>query len=94
MVLGGLLQLPDRKRGDVAGSTSWLAARRWPALACLVLVSIGLFAGESLWRWPNYLAYFNQLAGGPSHGYRHLVDSSLDWGQDLPALNNGWLQRT
>ena len=39
---------------------------------------------------PNYLAYFNQLAGGPSRGYTHLADSSLDWGQDLPALKR-WL---
>ena len=35
---------------------------------------------------PYYLAYFNQLAGGPSGGYRVLVDSNLDWGQDLPGL--------
>jgi len=40
---------------------------------------------------PHYLAYFNSLAGGPAHGYRLLVDSSLDWGQDLPALKS-WLQ--
>ncbi|MDQ2823973.1 MAG: glycosyltransferase family 39 protein, partial [Verrucomicrobiota bacterium] len=39
---------------------------------------------------PNYLAYFNQIAGGPENGYKHLVDSSLDWGQDLPALKT-WL---
>jgi hypothetical protein len=36
--------------------------------------------------FPNYLAYFNLIAGGPANAYRHLVDSSLDWGQDLPAL--------
>ncbi len=41
---------------------------------------------ESIAVRPNYLAYFNQLAGGPSHGGEHLVDSSIDWGQDLPAL--------
>jgi hypothetical protein len=35
---------------------------------------------------PHYLAYFNVLAGGPANGWRHLVDSSLDWGQDLPGL--------
>lgn len=39
---------------------------------------------------PHYLAYFNQVAGGPEEGYKHLVDSSLDWGQDLPALK-GWI---
>lgn len=35
---------------------------------------------------PHYLGYFNSLCGGPSRGYRYLVDSSLDWGQGLPAL--------
>ena len=40
---------------------------------------------------PHYLAYFSPLAGGPTEGYRHLVDSSLDWGQDLPALQT-WLE--
>jgi hypothetical protein len=28
--------------------------------------------------------------GGPANGYRWLVDSNLDWGQDLPALRR-WL---
>ena len=36
--------------------------------------------------YPDYLAYFNELAGGPANGYRWLVDSNLDWGQDLPGL--------
>jgi hypothetical protein len=35
---------------------------------------------------PHYLSYFNALCGGPYQGYRYLVDSSLDWGQDLPSL--------
>ena len=39
---------------------------------------------------PHYLAYFNELAGGPGNGYRALVDSNLDWGQDLQALKR-WL---
>ena len=39
---------------------------------------------------PDYLTYFSQVAGGPKNGYRHLVDSSLDWGQDLPALKD-WI---
>ena len=36
--------------------------------------------------WPDYLAYFNEFAGGPDNGYRYLVDSNLDWGQDLKGL--------
>ena len=35
---------------------------------------------------PHYLAYFNELGGGPDRGYRILLDSNLDWGQDLPGL--------
>ncbi|MGE0639908.1 MAG: hypothetical protein AB7G12_08245 [Thermoanaerobaculia bacterium] len=40
---------------------------------------------------PHYLSYFNELAGGPAGGSRHLVDSNLDWGQDLPRLAT-WLE--
>ena len=28
---------------------------------------------------PHYLAFFNQLAGGPAQGPAYLVDSNLDW---------------
>ena len=58
---------------------------RWLTAACT-----GLFVLASIRLWPNYLACFNVLAGGPANGYRHLVDSSLDWGQDLPGLKR-WL---
>jgi hypothetical protein len=34
--------------------------------------------------YPNYLAYFNEIAG--SHPERILVDSDLDWGQDMKRL--------
>ncbi|MDP1798536.1 MAG: hypothetical protein Q8K78_13675, partial [Planctomycetaceae bacterium] len=37
---------------------------------------------------PHHLSYFNELAGGPEHGREHLVDSNLDWGQDLHALRD------
>lgn len=36
--------------------------------------------------FPHDLAYFNEFAGGPLNGYRFLVDSNLDWGQDLRGL--------
>lgn len=32
--------------------------------------------------YPNYLAYFNEFAGGSKNGYKILGDSNLDWGQD------------
>jgi len=44
-------------------------------------------AGVSIAAAPNHVAYFNALAGGIEGGSRHLADSNLDWGQDLPALD-------
>jgi 4-amino-4-deoxy-L-arabinose transferase-like glycosyltransferase len=35
---------------------------------------------------PHYLAYFNEIAGGPGKGYTFLADSNIDWGQDLIGL--------
>jgi hypothetical protein len=77
------------KRG-ASSVTTWLRSRRHPILAAAVVASLVSFGTESLLNWPNYLAYVNQLPGNHSNAYRHLVDSSLDWGQDLPALKN-WL---
>jgi hypothetical protein len=47
-------------------------------------------AALALWTSPHYLAFFNVLAGGPNGGWRYLVDSNLDWGQDLGDLKQ-WL---
>ena len=35
---------------------------------------------------PHYLAFFNELAGGPDNGWRYLADSNTDWGQTLKDL--------
>jgi hypothetical protein len=64
----------------------WTRRALAPAVVLLLVLLTGIGA------WPDYLAYFNRLSGGPANGYRHLVDSSLDWGQDLPALQD-WLER-
>ena len=57
---------------------SW---RRWPIAAGCLWLTVA-----SLWIHPHYLAYFNELVGGPRQGYRYLVGSDLDWGQDLGTL--------
>jgi hypothetical protein len=49
---------------------------------------LGWYVVESLAFYPHYLAYFNQFVGGPQKGYQHLVDSNLDWGQDLKGLKD------
>ena len=43
-------------------------------------------AGTSLLAWPDYIPYFNALAGGSPNGWKYLADSNVDWGQDLPRL--------
>jgi hypothetical protein len=40
--------------------------------------------------YPHTLAFFNFLVGGPRGGSRILVDSNLDWGQDLKLLKH-WM---
>jgi hypothetical protein len=39
---------------------------------------------------PHFMSYFNPLGGGPEGGWRHLIDSNIDWGQDLLFLKS-WL---
>ena len=68
----------------------FLSQNRRAIVVCTAALLLLWQIGESLLARPNYLAYFNQIAGGSNHGYQHLVDSSLDWGQDLPALKN-WI---
>lgn len=41
---------------------------------------------SSIKTYPHYLSYFNEIIGGPKNGYKYLVDSNLDWGQDLKFL--------
>jgi hypothetical protein len=41
---------------------------------------------SSLRSYPDYIPYFNEAAGGPSHGIEWLDDSNVDWGQDLIRL--------
>ncbi|MCJ7610592.1 glycosyltransferase family 39 protein [Candidatus Bathyarchaeota archaeon] len=47
---------------------------------------IAWLAVSSLLVFPSYLAYYNELVGGPRNGYLYLVDSNADWGQDLKRL--------
>jgi 4-amino-4-deoxy-L-arabinose transferase-like glycosyltransferase len=42
--------------------------------------------------YPHFLAYFNLIGGGPQNGWHILVDSNIDWGQDLKELRD-WMER-
>ncbi|MCS7179869.1 MAG: glycosyltransferase family 39 protein, partial [bacterium] len=50
------------------------------------------YAFSSLKIHPNYIAYFNEICGGPENGWKYLIDSNIDWGQDLKGLKK-YLQK-
>ncbi len=52
----------------------------------LIIAILAATAIESFAVYPYYPAFFNLLAGGPKNGPKYLVDSNLDWGQDLQRL--------
>jgi hypothetical protein len=71
-----------------AAASAWQQRPRWFKLS--VALSLGWLVVDSVAIRPHYLAYFGPQAGGPREGYKRLVDSSLDWGMDLPGLRQ-WL---
>jgi hypothetical protein len=66
-------------------------ARKERVAALLSGGAVAWAVASSLWVYPHSLSYFNELAGGPANGSAHLVDSNIDWGQDLFFLRD-WLK--
>lgn len=58
--------------------------------ASLLLVPVVLASLELATVYPHCLAFFNQIIGGPSNGHMVLLDSNIDWGQDLKPLKK-WM---
>lgn len=61
-------------------------------VAILAAAAVLWSTGSSLYYYPHSLSYFNELVGGPNNGYRHLLHSNVDWGQDL-LLFRDWLKQ-
>jgi hypothetical protein len=77
----------------LAAGEAAVALRSWRAPLGPVLTGVLAvwYAGGTLLQHPHHLAYFNEIAGGSRNGWRLLVDSNLDWGQDLKRLA-GWMR--
>jgi hypothetical protein len=79
-----------------AGLVAPELAARWPAglraltPARLAVAAVVATVFVALFIHPHYLSYFNPAAGGPANGYRVLIDSNVDWGQDLLRLRE-WM---
>ncbi len=65
------------------GGAAWALIRRNPRWVYAVVALLLFHAVSSLWTFPVYLAYSNELWGGPSNTYKYLTDSNADWGQQL-----------
>jgi len=63
--------------------------RRWAGFAAVALAAIQIAECASI--FPDYLAFFNAISGGPGNGPHYLVDSNIDWGQDVKKLHE-WLR--
>ncbi|NQT16607.1 MAG: glycosyltransferase family 39 protein [Planctomycetes bacterium] len=75
-----------------ASKTGQAFAKKDWFVAILVVGSLGWSIVSSLQVYPHSLSYFNELIGGPKHGDEHLMESDIDWGQDLLYLKQ-WLDR-
>ena len=59
----------------------------WPRVwTAVVVILAGAATVSSLRVYPFPQSYFNELAGGPLGGPEHLLNSNIDWGQDLLEL--------
>lgn len=68
-----------------AGYLPVMAVRwRWGRVS-LSILAVFYFI-PSAFAFPDYISYFNRLSGGAENGYKWLIDSNLDWGQDLVEL--------
>lgn len=71
--------------------TSQLALSRWktsPARTVAISAMLIWLIIASVTIFPRYLAFFNEIAGGSDNGHKILIDSNLDWGQELIGLRN------
>ena len=78
LVSGTISNLLNRLicRGPTSANLAWgffLILIFWQAISVLSI-------------YPHFLAYANEIAGGPNNLYIYTVDSNLDWGQDLKRL--------
>jgi hypothetical protein len=75
-------------KSQISNRPVTLSPRHLATLSVMLLLV--WYAISAVTIFPYNLAYFNELAGGPDNGYEWLVDSNLDWGQNLKELK-AWL---
>jgi hypothetical protein len=66
------------------------ANHKWAYVAAILLA---WHAVSSMRSSPVYIAYSNELWGGPANTYKYLTDSNVDWGQQLKSVSRYLDQR-
>jgi hypothetical protein len=66
-------------------AAGWLDFKAFPVRSVAISVLSAAMV-LSVRYHPEHISYFNELAGGPLGGREHLLDSNLEWGQDLGGL--------
>jgi Dolichyl-phosphate-mannose-protein mannosyltransferase len=79
--------------GILAAAVAWTLWQRHGAWRYVVAGLLMFHIVSSLRSFPNYLAYSNEVWGGPSNTYKWLSDSNVDWGQQLKATSRYLQQR-
>ena len=71
-----------------AHSCATIVRRR--VLTVLVASAATWSISSSIWNYPHSISYFNEIGGGSIGGPRYLLNSNIDWSQDLWFLKQ-WL---
>lgn len=80
VIAGSIIAIAEAARELNAGRRRMVSAVIGLLLAWHVI--------ENLRAYPGYIAYFNQFIGRQENADRFLIDSNLDWGQDLLRLRD------
>ena len=72
----------------VSQTAEFLDLRSNRVYSTFLTMSLAFFVVSSLVVFPHSLSYFNEWAGGPENGHAHLLNSNIDWGQDLLYLKS------
>ncbi len=67
------------------GGAAWSLVRRDRRWRYVVAALLLFHVFSSVRSYPNYMAYSNELWGGPSQTYKYLTDSNVDWAQQLKS---------
>lgn len=70
-----------------AGFAFWqIIESRNKVLYCLLSAAIIWWVADLALNGPNTISFFTQTAGGWRNGYKHLIDSNTDWGQEMKLV--------